>query len=549
MTSTESTPLLSNPSIPNPDPQLPYSVLPSSQDTLTNQLPSNRFVALANKLFRNKKRITILIAIWTGVFLGALDATIVATLMSAISSGFSASNQSSWLASAYLLAISITAPLYGKLSDLLGRRIASLTSITLFLIGTIGCGISRSINQLILSRFIAGCGGGGIMTTSSIIATDLFSLDQRALIQGLGNICYGLGASLGGPLGGWINDHYGWRFAFLTQVPILLIAWCLVSYFVDYRVATQVSNKADLLKRIDWLGSFTLMWTIVCLLLSLSFKNNLLCQWSDVRVFGTFVGFLLGLVAFIWIEARASEPILPLRLLKLRTPLCCLGLNFFSSIVFFAILYMFPLWFETVKLTTTTQAGLHLIPNSASLSIGSLLVGAGIRLTGKYKVITVISSVSLALGLLLLSTKLNTPIHEWADIILVGIGFSAISTAALVAIIASIPSKDMAVCTGLTYLFRYTGQVVGVAASAALLQSIVTGELERRIVGPGSAEIIRRIRHESSIVKNLPDGLYKTAAIASYKVALRDVFRFNLFLTLVVVALSFGVRDFPLVRP
>lgn len=164
-----------------------------------------------------RKRSAILAAIWTGVFLGALDSTIVATLMSSISSSFGASNQISWLASAYLLSISATGALYGKLADLLGRRTSHLIALGFFTLGTLGCGLSQTMLQLILSRFLAGCGGGGIMTTSSIIATDLFRLDQRGLIQGFANICYGLGAALGGPIGGWMADTIGWRFAFLDS--------------------------------------------------------------------------------------------------------------------------------------------------------------------------------------------------------------------------------------------------------------------------------------------------------------------------------------------
>ncbi|MBW0496567.1 hypothetical protein O181_036282 [Austropuccinia psidii MF-1] len=517
---------------------------PSANSTrLSHENVSNERVNVHNNedIVSKKNRIAILCAIWTGVFLGAVDSTIMATLTSSIASSFGASHQSSWLASAYLLAISATGALYGKLSDLLGRRAAHLTALAFFLVGTLGCGVSQSMNHLIFSRFIAGCGGGGIMATSSIIATDLFRLGQRAIIQGMANICFGTGAALGGPLGGWITDIFGWRAAFLTVT--------LVCLFVNYRLPGQVENKAELARRIDWMGSLALIWT-----------------WTDARVFGTFIGFLIGLGCFLWVEARVLEPTLPLRLLKSGTPLCCAGLNFFSrntlsisldytyidqrafSMVFFSILYMFPLWFEAVKLTTTTEAGSHLIPNSIAISVCSLAAGAGIRYTGKYKTVIIISCISVAIGSFLVWKKLDTPFHEWFDIIPAGGGISAISTATLVAVIAAVPAKDMAVSTGLTYLFRYTGQVVGVALSGALFQSILAKELQHRIVGPGSEEVIQLIRHESSIVKQLPDGLYKRAAIESYQVALRSVFGFNAAITLVILALSFGVQDFPLDR-
>ncbi|KAI9605506.1 hypothetical protein KEM48_002124 [Puccinia striiformis f. sp. tritici PST-130] len=416
--------------------------------------------------------------------------------MSSISSDFGASNQISWLASAYLLSTSATGALYGKLADLLGRRRSNLIALGFFTLGTLGCGLSSNMTQLIFSRFLAGCGGGGIMTTSSIIATDLFRLDQRGLVQGFANICFGLGAALGGPLGGWIADTMGWRFAFLAQVPLLIIATILVASFVDYKMEGQVTSKAELARRIDYRGSIALIWMIGALLLSLSFKSNLQYEWSDPRVYGNFIGFLVGLGVFIYIESTVPEPVLPLRLLKFRTPLCSVGISFFTR-----VLYMYPLWFETVKLSSPTEAGLHLIPNSIALSIGSLAAGGWILKTGQHKIVIFISSALLVLGSLLMLFRLDTPLHEWIDIIPNGLGFSASTTAVLsksisqmytfnriyyyeitddltiilaantvpVSLIASVSEKDMAVCTGLSYLFRYNGVVIGVAAVEFIL--------------------------------------------------------------------------------
>lgn len=547
MSPSETTPLLAT----TTSPARTTSSATSQQDTVINvevaQSVDGPTVLVTtprlNQLVTSRKRAAILAAVWTGVFLGALDSTIVATLMSSISSSFGASNQISWLASAYLLSTSATGALYGKLADLLGRRMSNLIALGFFTLGTLGCGLSSNMTQLIFSRFLAGCGGGGIMTISSIIATDLFRLDQRGLIQGFANICFGLGAALGGPVGGWITDTLGWRFAFLAQVPLLIIATILVASFVDYRLEGQVTSKAELARRIDYRGSIALIWMIGALLLSLSFKSNLQYEWSDPRVYGNFVSFLVGLGVFIYIESSVPEPILPLRLLKFRTPLCSVGISFFTSMIVFSVLYMYPLWFETVKLRSPTEAGLHLIPNSIALSVGSLAAGGWILKTGQHKMVIFISSALLVLGSLLMLFKLDSPIHEWIDIIPNGLGFSASTTAVLISLIASVSEKDMAVCTGLSYLFRYNGVVIGVAASGAILQSILTTELKHRITGQGAAELIERIRHESTLVKTLPDGIWKQGAIESYKIALKNVFTFNLLLSLISFLLSFGIEN------
>lgn len=317
--------------------------------------------------------------------------------------------------------------------------------------------------------------------------------------------------------------------------------------FVDYRVDGQAASSAELAKRIDYRGSVSLILTIGALLLSLSYKSNLQYEWYDGRVYGFFAVFLLGLGIFIYFELNVLEPVLPIRLLKFRTPLCSVIVSFFTSMVVFSVLYMYPLWFETVKMSTSTEAGIHLIPNSVALSVGSLLAGVWILKTGLYKIVVFVSSGLLVLSSTLMLFKLDSPLHEWLDIIPNGIGFSASSTALLIALIASVEKKDMAVCTGLSYLFRYTGQVIGVAISGAILQSVLTRELNTRMLGDGAAELIERIRHDSSLVKRLPQG-YKQAAIESYQLGLKSVFAFNVVLSLVSFLLTFGIQNHPVVR-
>lgn len=152
----------------------------------------------------------------SSVFLGALDTTIVATLSASIASSFSAAHQLTWLATAYLLSITAASPLYGRLAHLFGRRLALLIALSLFTLGTLACALAPSMTLLVCARFVAGCGGGGIMTTSSIIASDLVPLNRRGLVQGFANVWFGAGAALGGPLGGWLADGLGWRYAFIS---------------------------------------------------------------------------------------------------------------------------------------------------------------------------------------------------------------------------------------------------------------------------------------------------------------------------------------------
>lgn len=161
------------------------------------------------------------------------------------------------------------------------------------------------------------------MALSSIIASDIVPLKKRGLIQGIVNIFYGLGSGIGAPLGGFIVSRSNWRSAFLIQVPFLLLAWVLVFIFVRYKLPTQVDNKAKAMKQVDWLGSATLVVCISGLLLGLSWKNNEGYEWKNVRVWGSALAFLLGLAAFIGVEAKvAANPVMPLRILSHRSPIC-----------------------------------------------------------------------------------------------------------------------------------------------------------------------------------------------------------------------------------
>ncbi|KAF8510277.1 major facilitator superfamily domain-containing protein [Gautieria morchelliformis] len=448
--------------------------------------------------------IWILIGLWSAVFLGALDATLVSPI------GIS---QSSYLGTSYLLSVCCFTPLYGRLSDILGRKGAMLLGLVLFTSGTL------------FSRAIAGMGGGGMMTVSSVAVTDLIPLKQRGLFQGLANILFGLGSGLGGPVGGWINDTIGWRWAFLFQIPFLLLSMLLVALKVNIQLPSDIQEQStyDKLRSIDWMGSLTLVSGVGCLLLGVSLKTGEDIPWSNPLIWGLFIASFVSIAFFVAVEAWWSPaPVLPMRLLMQRTPMTIALANFITS---FTMLYNIPLYFSAVRLTTASQAGQHLLPISVSLSLGSVFCGWVMRRTGKYyyltlgsAFLTVISSVFVAMW------NDNTSVfHLWFDIVPSAFGGSSVITSILIALIANVPRKDMAVATGMSYLFRTSGQVLGVSLSGALVQAVLIPQLREKITGPGSQEIIDRIRHETDFIATLDPPLRK-AAVDSYAAALRAVF-------------------------
>ncbi|CCM01688.1 uncharacterized protein FIBRA_03752 [Fibroporia radiculosa] len=413
----------------------------------------------------------VLAGLWSAVFLGALDGTIVATLLAPIGSYFNESNRSSYIGTSYLLSVCCFTPLYGRLSDILGRRGAMLLALSLFGMGTFLCGLAPSMDSLIIARTIAGMGGGGL---------------------------FGLGAGLGGPLGGWLNDTFGWRSAFLFQMPILLFSFILVITKVSIELPDEVQQQSlrSKIRRIDFMGSFTLVGTVGCLLLGFSLKSTEELPWSHSVIWGLLCASVVFCVMFILTETYYSPyPVMPMRLVKQRTPLAVSLACFFGSAAAFSTLYNVPLYFSAVRLNTSTDAG-------EAASFAPLFAAA----------------------VLICFWNDNTPSFDlWFDIVPQGLGMSSVITTTLIAMIASVAKEDLAVATGITYLFRTTGQVLGVSLSGALLQAVLHRKLRERITGPDAIEIIEKIRHSTSIISELSPPL-RQAAVSSYADALRIVF-------------------------
>ncbi|KAG9317195.1 vacuolar amino acid permease [Chiua virens] len=510
----------------------------------------------------------IVSGLWSAVFLGALDGTVVATLVSPIGSYFNKSEQSSYLGTSYLLSADYLTFWDGRaqcFSLCLYSVRAQISfgiqlSLSISGSGTIACGLAPSMETLILARAIAGMGGGGVMTglwmarfhsfqqahlfqVTSVAITDLVPLKHRGLYQGMTNILYGLGSGLGGPIGGWINDTWGWRAAFVLQAPLLLISFVLVALKVNIKLPDTVANESmsSKLSRLDFLGSSTLVVSVASMLSAFSIKTTEELPWSHPLIWGLFVLSGISGVAFVYVEARwAPYPVMPLRLVTQRTPLAVSLANFLASMTAFSMLYNVPLYFSAVRLSSSTNAGKR---NNVPLSI------AWMRRTGKLYSITLGSAALCVLASVLVaswSEKTSTQ-HLWLDIVPQGFGMASLITTTLVAMIATVHKEDMAVATGITYLFRTTGQVLGVSLSGALVQSILFHQLTKRITGPGSSDTngIVAYRHSISSIPDLSPSLQKVA-IESYATALRVVFISQVAINVLVFIACIPIEERPL---
>ncbi|KAJ7221383.1 vacuolar amino acid permease [Mycena pura] len=500
-----------------------------------------------------RNRRGILAGIWLASFLGSLNLTLVPTMMPSISSEFQKFHQASWLGTAYLLATCTFTPLYGRLCNVMGRRGANHTAIVFAAAGTIGCGLSRNMEMLIFFRFIAGIGGGGLFTTSTIIVSDMYTLRDRGLIQGLASCCNGFGMGLGGPFGGLITDLLGWRAAFLLQIPIFLAAFFITQYNLRYATPGKSKGAREVLKRIDYLGSLTLLISVGSLLVFLSSRYNEGFPWLDTRVIVPLVLAAVFFFTFLGVEIFvAPEPVMAPAMLRQKIPVLVSASNFLVAACNFSVTYFFPMWFQVVTLQSASTAGLHLMPNSISMSTGSLFAGYVMHRTGRYKTINLIFGFFPFIGAVLISLMRQDsgPIQSWLSIIPLGFGNAVVLQTMLIALLAHLPESQMAVGTGFGQLFRGIGQVGGVAIASAIFQSRLDTELRRRIHTPDAEELIMKIRRSSAFIRELNPDLQRDAR-ESYAIGLRTVYIFaacSTFLAYCVrlpVCYVLGVQSIP----
>lgn len=464
----------------------------------------------------------ILGSMWIGTFLAAADGSIVATILATVGSEFKVSKEVAWLGTSYLLTQTAFQPLYGRGADIFGRKAATLFASIIFGIGCLLCGLSQTFTQLCLARAFAGIGGGGLTTMATILTSDVVSLKARGTYQGLGNLVFAFGSAMGAPLGGLFADgRLGWRFAFLIQVPICVVHFLAVSWKVD--IPAGPGSMVEKMKRIDVFGALSLVSAVTLVLTGLSLGGNQR-DWDDKLVLGSLIAGGILLVTFVYVEKYvAREPLMPMTVLFRRTPGFVALACWFISMSQFGIIFNVPLYFQSVEETSSSYAGLHLIPNAIVASACSLGSGLLIARWGRYKNMLLIGGFCAFIGPLAMCFWQRNVTPEWAYWLTMpwgGAGYGSILTITLVALIASVAPTEMAAATGVTYLFRATGSVLGISLSGAILQNRLQHNLEA--VGL-SAKTIAAIRQDVSFIKRL-DHKTKVVAIAAMQKAFRVVF-------------------------
>ncbi|KAK7923973.1 Vacuolar membrane amino acid uptake transporter fnx2 [Apiospora marii] len=455
----------------------------------------------------------LLPALAIGLFLVAMDQTLTIATYGKMGSDLNALNNTSWIATSYFLTLTTFQPLYGRLSDIFGRKECLLFAYSVFGIGCLGCGLAQDIVQLCIARGVAGMGGGGMNAVVSILVTDLVSLRDRGMWQGYINIVFGAGIASGGPIGGLLADSIGWRSAFAGQFPIAILAWAAVFTVLPSRPAPDEADEASQhwrqkLRRIDFLGAFALSAAAFVLLFGLD--NGANEGWGrPVTVVPLALTPVLFAV-FVLIEVKvATDPFAPGHVILHPPLLAAYGSNFFGVAAQMGVFFFIAMFYQAAMALTATQSGLMFVPSTVLGLVGSLGGGLVMRKTGKYYGLTLTGFTILLLSIIPLVLFVGTPTKSVVGVVIgmafMMLGASISITTTLIAIIANCAPEDMAMAVACSYLFRSLGTTLGISLSTAVLQQVLRTELAARLRDGGrAAEIEAHVRQSLDYIWTLP---------------------------------------------
>ena len=445
-------------------------------------------------------------AIGIGIFLSAADQTIIVSCYGKIGSDLRALNKSSWISTAYFLTLTTFQPLYGKLSDMFGRKAALLFAYSVFGIGSLLCGLARTMEELIAARAFAGIGGGGMTTVVSILMSDIVSLRERGTWQGIINIIFASGAACGAPLGGILADYVSWRWAFLAQAPMCALAIAAVALTLRLP-RKEVLNWKTNFQRVDFLGALLLIVAVSALLLGLDRGSNV--SWFSTVTIASLCMSIPLIATFLLVEFKfASEPFAPSRIIFERSLIACYLVNFFSFACYMAVLFYLPLFYQAVDELSASQAGVRMLPAIAASVTGSLSGGIIMQKTGKYYWLTVcaysISTLAMIPILLCQGLVVNSTYGISTGLLFTGFGNGIGVTTSLIGLIANASPEDQAIATACSYLFRSLGSVVGLSLAATVIQQSLRMQLRDRLGNVEDAEsIVKSVRKSLEYVKSL----------------------------------------------
>ncbi|MEU1184061.1 MDR family MFS transporter [Streptomyces sp. NPDC005820] len=480
-------------------------------------------------------------ALLLGMLLAALDQTIVSTALPTIVSDLGGLEHLSWVVTAYLLASTAATPLWGKLGDQYGRKKLFQTAIVLFLIGSALCGMAQNMPQLIAFRAVQGLGGGGLMVLSMAIVGDIVPPRDRGRYQGLFGAVFGTTSVLGPLLGGLFTEHLSWRWVFYVNLPVGVVALAVIATVL--RIPRKGTRRV-----IDYLGTLLIASVATCLVLVASLGGTT-WDWGSPQIVGlAAVGVVLA-VAFVAVERRAAEPVLPLKLFRIRTFTLSAVISFIVGFAMFGAMTYLPTFLQVVQGVSPTMSGVHMLPMVAGMLLSSTGSGQIVSRTGRWKVFPVTGTGVTALGLLLLhqldesssTTEMSTYFFVF------GLGLGLVMQVLVLIVQNAVAYEDLGVATSGATFFRSIGASFGVAIFGTVFAGRLGDKLTDALRGAElpSGLSVQGLESDPRDITRLPSSL-QPQALHAYASAITDVFLYAAPVALLGFVLAWFLREDPL---
>ncbi|MFL6254343.1 MAG: MDR family MFS transporter [Pyrinomonadaceae bacterium] len=421
----------------------------------------------------SRRRLAVTLGVITGMFLAALEATVVGTAMPTVIASLGGLSHYSWVFSAYLITSTITVPVWGKLSDLYGRRLLFQLGIAVFLLGSVLSGMAGTMTQLIAYRAVQGLGAGALVPLAMTIIGDVYTVEERARMQAFFSGVWGISSVVGPIVGGFITDQLSWRWVFYINVPFGILAAIIMQLSLK-------EPKRHSRPSIDYAGAALLMASITLLMLALVEGGATLREFASGRNLGLLAAAVALGALFLYVERLAQDPIVPLGLFRNRVVAVSVVAGFLAGVAMFGAISFVPLFAQGALGSTATEAGSLLTPLMLSW-VGLSVVGGRLLLKVGYRPTTLAGLFLLTLGFALLSSFQRTTPRVWlyVDLVLIGAGLGLTMLTLLIAVQQSVERAQLGIATSLNQFSRSIGGAVGVAVMGAVLSAGLASHLQR----------------------------------------------------------------------